>query len=173
MAIGTDPNLSGGSEKPLVEAAGFFMGPLAGVLAAGAAISTIGFSTGAALGGPRYLYALGATGRFPKFLLEAHPRFATPYMAIVINTLSVLVLALGMDFIRLVDLTNIAIATQYLATCAAAWRLLKKPFLPLAGMGAVLWLSSQAKMEEVFAGFVAIGLGYLLSLICLWRRQIR
>jgi len=170
VAVGTFPGLSG-SEKPLSEAASTFMGPLAAVVALGAIISTVGFTTGAALGGPRYLYALGGTHCFPKSILGVHSRFATPHVAIAIHTLIVLIVAMGIDFIRLVDLANIAVGIQYITACACAWKILKKPFLPILGMVIVLWLSSQAQTEEIITGVAVIGFGYVLAFLYIYFKR--
>lgn len=173
VAMGTYSGLAG-SKKPLAEAAQIFLGPGAAIIAAGAAISTIGYSAGSAFGGPRYLFALG-TGFLPADLTASHPRFETPYRAIALHTMIALVLAIALDFGKLVDVANVTVALQYAATCAAALKLLRSsqngawklplgPALPLVGIAATLYLSSQASFKEVGAAGIALAIGVAIAL---------
>lgn len=174
VAVGTHPGVAG-SSKPLAEAAGVFLGPWgAGLIALGAAISTLGFTTGAALVTPRYLYALAADGYLPGILGSAHPRFGTPHAAVVATTLAAGAAALVLDFDKLVDLSNVTVGVQYVATCASAWVLVRMPggpALPLAGMGVVAYLTWQARLPEWLWTLAALGVG--LALAAGYRRLCR
>ncbi|MEK6543093.1 MAG: APC family permease [Elusimicrobiota bacterium] len=166
------PGLAG-SEKPLTDAAASWWPMLGAILAVGAAVSTVGYTTGNALGGPRYLYALGSCGMFPKSVLRVHERFGTPHVAVIAHMVLTMALVFVLDFRALVDLTNVVVCLQYLVTCAAAYRLgacgprgtLKGVAVPLLGIGAILVLGSQAKAAEVWACALLLAAGYLAALL--------
>jgi amino acid transporter len=78
------------------------LGPLGGAAASAAVmISVFGALNGNLLAGPRVLYALGGDGLAPAVLNRVHPRFHTPALAIIVETvwsaLLVLVVALLTD----------------------------------------------------------------------------
>jgi amino acid transporter len=83
VAIGTLPDL-GVSKTPLADAGAKLLGPVGGLLLTlGAAVSVLGTNNGSILIGPRYLYVLAESGRLPRFLTKIHPRYRTPYVAIL------------------------------------------------------------------------------------------
>ena len=53
------------------------------LLTVGAALSVLGTNNNTVLAGPRYLYALAETGRLPRVFARIHPRYRTPYVAIL------------------------------------------------------------------------------------------
>ena len=59
----------------------------------GGAISMLGFLSGDALGTPRSLYAFARDGLLPAPLARLHPRFHTPWIAIVVHAAVVWALA--------------------------------------------------------------------------------
>ncbi|MBI2070857.1 MAG: amino acid permease [Elusimicrobia bacterium] len=175
VAVGSYPDLAG-STKPLAQAAAFLWAPLGALMAIGASISTLGYTTGAALTTPRYLFALGGSGFFPRWFEGVHQKYQSPYRAIAATTAVVFVLAMFLDFKKLVDLSNVTTATQYLITCAAAlklsrqgknasWSLPLGSAAPLLGIGVILYLSSQAKSTEIIASAGALALGLLLAAV--------
>jgi amino acid transporter len=86
VAIGTIPHL-GASPTPLADGAALMMGPAGGfILTLGAVLSVLGTNNNTVLAGPRYLYALAETGRLPTFFARVHPKYATPYVAILTQT---------------------------------------------------------------------------------------
>ncbi|MBI4062986.1 MAG: amino acid permease [Elusimicrobia bacterium] len=164
VAVCVYPNLAG-SSRPLAEAAAHIVPALATLLAAGAAISTLGYTTGASLGAPRYLYALGTSGVFPQIVSRVHPRFGTPYLAIMIHSVICLVLVLVLDFKKLVDFANIVVCLQYFVTCGAVLKLEKtKTLTGVLGMGAVLALAYQTKTPEIIGCLAVLAAGLAISL---------
>lgn len=118
-ALASVPGLAG-SERPLADAGRALFGPLGEtVVAAGALVSMFGFTAGCALGGPRYLVALGEEGHLPKVFARGARRTGAPVAAILVTASVSLVAALLLDFDRLIDFGNVVIGAQYLATCAA------------------------------------------------------
>jgi amino acid transporter len=109
--------------QPLPEAASLFLGSGgASLLAFGGLISMLGFNAGTALCTPRYLEALAEERLVPAALARLHPRFETPYLAIAASGAVAALLALFLDFERLVDLAVVAVLAQYLMCSAALVR---------------------------------------------------
>ena len=87
--------LATSKSAPLAEAAGVVFGGWGrGLLLAGATISTLGHNAGMTLAVPRALYAFGRDGYLPRPIAAVHPRYATPYVAIAVQ--SALVCLLGL-----------------------------------------------------------------------------
>ncbi len=175
-AVGAFGGLAAARERPLVDAAAHFMGPAGGsLLAVGGIVSMLGFIAGAALGAPRYLSAIGETSLRPWKFAGVHPRFRTPARAIVVTTGAGALMILLFDFSKLIDLSNLAVVSQYFSTCLAAivlrFRRARAPrpykvpglfFVAPAGCAVSLWLMTMVSVKEL-AGCVAIlGAGYLV-----------
>src|SRR3990170_753916 len=102
VATGTFPGLAA-SDKPLADAARYFMGTAGGVIiGVGALLSIGGVNAGIALTSPRSLYVLSSDGFFPKIFSKIHPAYHTPYLAIIVNTALTLLLGLTGSFKYLV-----------------------------------------------------------------------
>ena len=172
-ALSLVPGLAS-SERPLADAASALMGPWgAGLITAGAVISMTGYVAGSALGGPRYLVALAEEGHLPKALAAVHPRFGTPSASILWSTAIAFCAALLLDFNGLVDFSNVVIGAQFLSTCAVVLkrraRRAKSPgravlgaAVPLAGIGATVWLGAQGGWQQVAAAAGCLAGGFAL-----------
>jgi APA family basic amino acid/polyamine antiporter len=170
-ALAAVPALAG-SERPLADAGLALFGPLGErLVAAGALISMVGFTAGCALGGPRYLVALGEEGHLPRLLAKGHPRTGAPAAAILLTAATALVASLLLDFDRLIDFGNVVIGAQYLATCAAvladrrrgrasSFRAPGGPLIPLAGMVATVWLGAQGGWTQLGGAAACLAAGW-------------
>ncbi|MDE2491756.1 MAG: amino acid permease [Elusimicrobia bacterium] len=181
IAVGVDPALAT-SARPLASAAMGMLGWAgAALMVGGAVVSTTGYNSSAALVTPRYLEALADDGHLPKGLAAVHPRFETPYRAILLTTAISLVMALFLDFDKLVDFSNVVVCAQYVATCLAVpflrRRFQHKPgdfrlpggwTIPLIGVAAVAWLGAQGGMSQVWWSLAILAFG--LALKAGWRR---
>lgn len=180
-AVGSFAGLAA-SKMPLADAAAGFVGPLgaigATVIALGAFISKTGYLSGNTLGCPRYLEPLAEDGFLPVGLSAAHPKFRTPYRSILLTTSVVLAMILFFDFEKLVDISNMAVISQYFSTCfAVVWLRYRQPerergfkipggiLIPLFGCGLSLWLIRFVKLDEFVFTLEAIGVGVLFALL--------
>lgn len=119
VAMGTFPGLAV-SDKPLADAASYFMGTAGGIIiGVGALLSIGGVNAGIALTSPRSLYILSLDGFFPKIFSRIHPAYHTPYLAIIINTALTLLLSLTGSFKYLVAASVMVSILQYIPTCLA------------------------------------------------------
>jgi len=169
------------SASPLADAMGALVGPAgAALLGLGALVSIAGTNAGTILAGPRYLYAIAHSGALPSWLARIHPRFRTPHLAIVVQCVVSLPLALTGSFAELAALSVIARLVTYVSTAAAVIvlrrrmpstpRTLRLPFgpaIPLAAVAVCLVLASAATRANLVAGALALAVGGVLW----WRRK--
>jgi basic amino acid/polyamine antiporter, APA family len=157
------PSLASFADAPLAEVASRVLGPLGGTLMlVGGGISMLGFLCGDALGTPRSLYAFARDGLLPAPLARLHPRFRTPWLAIIAYAVLAWALASIGSFGVLLLLSNVALLSSYLLCCLAAIELQRRnvqtggrPFVPPGGplvpalaCVVVLWLLSHASAQE-------------------------
>jgi APA family basic amino acid/polyamine antiporter len=87
-------------------------------------------------------------------------------------------MAIWLDFSTLVDISNLAVISQYASTCLAViWLRLKAPqlerrfrvpgglVLPLAALGVSLWLIKQVRLPEVVFTVSVVLVGVALALL--------
>lgn len=175
---GTLPNVQT-SENALVDAAGSFGGAWgAKLMEVVYVISTLGFCAGSALVGPRYLEVIAQDRFLPSFLKQRTSKRNIPMASIL--TLAALVSLCILFFGNLVDMSNVAVICQYIATCVAvliarytapaAKGTFVLPFGPAIPIVTILacgtMLFKVEKTEWVTSG-VALGLGLAIGL--LWR----
>ncbi len=164
--------LASNTEAPLVAVAEAVFGPWGGkMLLVGMVLSIYGALSGDMLGGPRVVFASSLDGNLPKFLSSVHPRYKTPYVAIVFFALIVCVLALTGTFRYLVVVATGSLLLIYLGVSLAVLRLRQRdglpeagqfrlpfgPLIPVLSCGIVGWLLLQMPPEE------AKGLAVLVS----------
>jgi amino acid transporter len=153
-----------GAATPLADAAGQVFGPWGVVLlSVGFVISAFGYLSGMTLAVPRALYAFGRDGILPRAFAAVHPRFHTPWVAIVVQSALAWLLAVTSGFERLAIVANVSAALVYLGCAAAAWRLQRMnvrqaggtPFeipggatAPVLAAAAILFLLSSVTVKE-------------------------
>jgi amino acid transporter len=164
-------------DAPLAKVAAHVLGPLgATLMLVGGGVSMLGFLSGDALGTPRSLYAFARDGLLPAPLAGLHPRFRTPWLAIVTHAALAWALAAIGSFGALVLLSNVALLSSYLLCCLAAIELQRRrvqtagpafvppggPLVPILACGAVLWLLSHASVQELAVTATAVLVAALL-----------
>ncbi|GHH55837.1 MULTISPECIES: APC family permease [Gammaproteobacteria] len=177
VAQGTLPNLTD-SATPLADAAARFGGEgLALLLTVGATISILGTTSNTVMLGPRFLFALAQDGYGPKWVAAVHPRFRTPYVAVLIQFAISLALALSGSFEQLALLSMVTRLLAYLGTAAAvlvlarryrdrkdAVRLPGGPLIPVLALLLTLALLASASWQNLLAAAVAILVGTVIYL---------
>ncbi len=152
-----------GSAEPLAAAMGRVSPALGLLLAAGAAISRLGYLTSDILTAPRFLYAMAADGLLPRRLMAVGARTRAPYAAILTHAVLVAGLALTGTFERLASLSTLVVIIPYIIGCIAAVVLQRRgvaeegpplnlPFTPLAalvGIVFMVWVATHAPWIEV------------------------
>jgi basic amino acid/polyamine antiporter, APA family len=107
-------------------------GPAAAVLVSSfVAISAFGALNGIMLSSPRVFFAMADDGLFFRSIARVHPRFKTPYIAILLTALLGMVLVVSRSFEALTNTFVIAIWPFYALCVAAIYRLrARQPDLP-------------------------------------------
>ncbi len=175
VAQGTLPGL-GEAESPLAEAAAQFMGSgFALVMTVGAIISIFGNIANTTLIGPRYAFALAQDGFGPRAMASVHPRYRTPWIAVIAQSTIALVLALTGSFVQLAMLSIIARLATYIGTAASVpflrrkygarstgFRLPGGPLIPILALLVSLIFLSSAEARNLIAGAIALLIGAIV-----------
>ncbi|XWW46633.1 APC family permease [Fibrella sp. USSR17] len=152
VCIGTLPDLAH-SERPLADAAGQFIGAGGALfITVVALITALGTLHALMLTGPRLLFAMAEQEQLPTWLASTHPRFRTPYVAILITATLQLILAVTGTFLYALTLSTLIRLSYFALTCAALPILRQRNQAP------------PAQFRVVGGWFVAI----LAVLLCLW-----
>ncbi|MEO5622531.1 MAG: amino acid permease [Dokdonella sp.] len=158
--------------------------PGARLIAAGIAISTLGFCNISLIGAARVFQAMGADGVFFRVAGRLHPRWRTPNIALLMLAGWACVLALTGTFDQLLNYSTTGDWLGYAAVVAtlfwyrsarsaepAAFRVPLYPALPLVFLAAVLWVVAVTVWQHPSDA----GMGALITLAGLpiyfiWRR---
>jgi basic amino acid/polyamine antiporter, APA family len=148
---------------PLAEAGARLLGRWAHVfILAGATVSMFGYVSGDMLSTPRVLFAFARDGMLPRRVAAIHPRFHTPWIAILIHSAVAAAVAISSSFNELAVIANVATLSVYLLGVAASFELERRnvqaggrPFrmpgrvlIPSIAAAVVLWLLSNATPRE-------------------------
>ncbi len=115
--------LSDNKNAPLVAAAGRIAGVTGlTIMLLATALSGFGSVNGDILASPRLLFAGAIDGLFPKFLGKLHPRFATPYLAVITYALVIFIFSISGGFKQLAVLASGTLLLVYLAVVLATIR---------------------------------------------------
>lgn len=174
------PSMASFSAAPLAEAASRVLGQSGRVMIlAGAVVSMFGYVSGDMLGSPRALFAFARNGILPETLARVHPRFHTPYIAIVVYACLVALLAISSTFTQLAILANVAALTLYLMCVAASYALQRRnvrtdgtpfavpggPVIPVLAAVVIVWLLSHATRREFFVEGLVLAVAALFYFI--------
>jgi amino acid transporter len=115
-------------------------------------ISTFSAVNGVTLSAPRIFFAMAEDGLFFSALGRVHPRFHTPYVAILISALLGMALVMSRSFEALASTMVLAVWPFYALTVAALFRLRRRrpdavrpyrvagyPFVPAIFIATVVW----------------------------------
>lgn len=175
VCIGMLPNLAH-SERPLADAAAQFLGPKGALLITMVALLTaVGTLHALMLTGPRLLFAMAEQQQLPAWLATTHPRFRTPYIAIVLTATLQLLLAVTGTFLYALTLSTLIRLSYYALTCAALPLLRRRTDVPMAqfrviggpliaGLSVLLcvWLLSNSSGREARDALIAAAVGLII-----------
>lgn len=155
VAIGTLPGLAA-SKTPLADAAGKFMGAFGGgFIAIGALISVLGNLNGGFLSSSRIPFAMAEQREIPRLFAKTHAKFKTPYFAIILTGVTVLILTIFTTFLTAVTMAAITRLLVYATTCLALPVFRQRSDVPPAKFAAPL---------GILAAVLSLGLiGWLLA----------
>jgi amino acid transporter len=140
------------------------------IVSVGALISVTGSDESGMIGTSRLGYALAVDGLFPKIFARVHPRYKTPYLAIIAQAVTALIASLIGNLGTLVAVSVFFLAVAYAATCASiisfrrrepepAFRLKGGVTLPLLGVVFSIYLITQCTTYQIAIGLILLGIG--------------
>jgi APA family basic amino acid/polyamine antiporter len=135
---------------PLVLAGSVILGATGAVImAVGALVSVSGSDESGILGTARLSYAMSVDGLFPRLFSREHPKYQTPYMALLVQGIIAFVLCIFSGLSDLISFSVFNLAFAFLLTCLALLVLGKRKhvkklhgqrILPVAGIIICLYL---------------------------------
>lgn len=121
VTIGLVPHVSG-SKTPIADAFSVIWGPNAARFASVAILVSVwGYLTGNGLQAPRLLYSIAERRELPGVLSRVHPKFYTPYIAIIVYSILAATLAIVGTFEGNAVLSAIVRLIVWGMVCVAVW----------------------------------------------------
>jgi APA family basic amino acid/polyamine antiporter len=174
-----------GTATPLADAAGRIFGRWGvAMISAGFMISAFGYLSGMMLAVPRALFAFARDGILPRSLSAVHPRFHSPWVAIIVQSVICWALAVLNSFETLAIIANVSAALIYVACGAAAWKLTRRPtaspgafalpggaIVPLLAIVALLFLLSAVTLREWSVLVIVLAAASVLYVVTTRRRE--
>ena len=182
--LGSEMNLY--KNAPLAAVADKIIGPAgATILLLCAALSCFGNVTLDILCTPRSLFAGANNGLFPKFLSKVHPKFATPYLAVITYGLLIFIFSIAGGFQQLAIMASATILLIYLAVILATIKLRKKKMqgdeknfkapggiiTPLIGITAIIWLLTSLGKWEILSTLIFIAVVCVIYFVTKWMKS--
>ncbi len=137
------------------------------ILAVGALFSISGSDEAGVLTSARIPYAMAGDGLLPHFFARVHPKYRTPYIALIIqNTITLIAAILG-TISQLIILSVFTILFCYLITCISVFPLRKKfsggirlpRIVPVLGIIVCIYMIAQTAISQIIIGTILILLG--------------
>ena len=151
------------SEAPLAAVANKVIRPFGSTLMiAGAAFSMFAALSGSVLSYPRVIFAGANKGWMPQIMAKVHPKFATPYVAIITYATLDFIFSISGGFKELAIIASASLLTVYLGVVLATIKLrldengktdgFRIPggiTIPILAAIAILWFLSNLAIKEV------------------------
>ncbi len=153
---------------PLALAGYALMGGIGAVfLTIGALLSISGSDEAGILSSARIPYAMAGDGLLPHFFAKVHPKYGTPYVALIIQNTVTLLAAIFGTISQLIILSVFTILFCYLITCVSVFPLRKKysggvhlPWVvPILGIIISIYMMTQCTLNQIMVGTILILLG--------------
>ena len=160
-------------EAPLAAVANKVLGKLGSTLIiTGAAFSMFAALSGSVLSYPRVIFAGAIKGWMPAFMGKVHPKFATPYWAIIVYALLDFIFAVSGGFKELAIIASASLLSIYMGVVLATIKLrltaksektdtFKLPFgvtIPVIAALAIIWFLSNLSANE----FLNLGIFWII-----------
>ena len=162
------------SQRPLADAARVMLGePGAALISVGALISVYGYVSANMLTTPRGIFAPAQAGDLPALLGAVHPRWRTPYVAIVVFAVLLWAFSQYASFAWNVTLSAVSRIVYYAGICAAVPVLRRKQpgaaafrvpgglTLPVLGVGICVLLLTRADFGKSVILLATVGVALL------------
>ena len=171
------------STAPLALAGYALVGAIgAGFLTVGALLSISGSDEAGILSAARIPYAMAADGLLPKFFARVHPKYGTPYVALIIQNVVTLIAAIFGTISQLIILSVFTLLFCYLLTCLSVFPLrkmyktggFKLPWIvPVLGVVVAIYIMTQCATNQIIYGSALILLGIPVYVIFAPKTEIK
>ena len=164
-----DYRLLAQSNSPIADAAGAVGVPvLVGVVSFGALIATVSVLLTTLIGLSRVSFAMARNGQIPKSVAKIHPRFGTPYVAVLIMGALMAILALAFDLRQTAAITSFSILSTHVVLNYCAIRVRRRmpdvksfkaplyPLIPSLGVVSCLILLLSLPLESWLVSLVVV-----------------
>lgn len=156
-----------GSKVPLILVSTMLLGVIgAGVMGIGALVSVSGSNESGILGVARLSYAMSIKGLFPKIFSKTHPKYKTPYFALIIQGGIAFVLSIYGGITELISFSVFNLGFSFLMVCLALIVLKKEKehlhgqrILPWIGVGICIYLLYSTSTFDKIIGSIVIATG--------------
>jgi APA family basic amino acid/polyamine antiporter len=140
------------------------------IVGCGALVSVTGSDESGMIGTSRLGYALAADGLFPRAFAKIHPKFKTPYLGIIIQASTALVVAIVGNLGLLISTSVFLMSIAYLATSGAIFSLRGKGvnaqfhlrgglLIPSLGVIFSIFLITQCTSIQIALGLIMLSIG--------------
>ena len=137
------------------------------IISLGALVSVSGSDESAILGTARLAYAMSIDGLFPKTFSKIHPKFKTPYSALIVQGAIAFALSLFSGLTSLISFAVFNLSFSFLLVSISFFRLQKKAekgmrgqqVLPWLGVGISLYLLYSTGLVDKIAGTILVLIG--------------
>jgi amino acid transporter len=131
------------SATPLVLVGGALFGAAGAVImTVGALVSVSGSDESGILGTARLSYAMAIDGLFPRVFALIHPKYETPYAALVIEGVIAFILSLFGGISGLISFSVFNMAFSFLLTCLALTIIRRRDEKAPRGIGVIPWVGA-------------------------------
>src|SRR5579862_3962058 len=173
-------------DAPLAAVADKIIGPAgATVLLVCAILSSFGNVGIDLLSTPRSIFAGANDGLFPKFLGRVHPKYATPYLAVISYGTLVFLCCLAGGFKELALMSSAMILLVYLMVILSTLKLRKKKLegddkafrapgglvTPIVGIILIVWMLSNLHKQEIQPALIFIAFVCILYVFMNWMKK--
>ena len=152
---------------PLVLAGSVLFGAIgAAIMTIGALVSVSGSDESGVLGTARLSFAMSVDGLFPKIFSRIHPKYKTPYIALIIQGIIAFILSIFSQVKDLISFSVFNLAFTFLLTSLALLILEKRKnelhgqnILPWIGIAICLYLLYSTSLFDKMTGTILILIG--------------
>ncbi|MBI2545031.1 MAG: amino acid permease [Candidatus Aenigmarchaeota archaeon] len=121
------------------------------IMAIGALVSVSGSDEAGILGTARLSYAMSIDGLFPKIFSKIHPKYKTPYIALILQGVIAFVLSIFSGITTLISFSVFNLAFSFLLVCLSLEILRRKSEKKLHGQTILPWLGIAICMYLIFS----------------------
>jgi len=161
------------TQTPLILVSTITLGSVGAIIIGlGALVSVSGSNESGTLGIARLSYAMSIKGLFPKIFSKTHPKYKTPYMALIIQGVIAFALSIYGGIAQLISFSVFNLSFAFLLVCLSLIVLKKESehnlhgqrILPWIGVGICLYLLYSTSVSDKIVGGIVILIGIPLYL---------